>query len=56
MADKELALNPSEKLLALSGVFILTSAAIIASGGGFGLWVAAKILYGAGVILFLFEK
>ncbi len=56
MESKELVLRPSEKILVLAGIFILAGVAIIEAGGGFTFWFAAKILYLAGVILFLFNK
>lgn len=40
----------------LSGTILFVSLCIIALGGTFHLWVIAKILYGVGALLFLFNK
>jgi len=46
----------SEFILLFSGFLILISVFILSLSGGFGVWTVAIILYGIGVILFLFDK
>ena len=46
----------SEMVLIVSGLLILVSVPIIYSSGNFTLWVYAKILYGIGVLIFVFDK
>jgi len=46
----------SEYILLLAGLGILASVPLIFFLGGFEVWVAAKVLYGIGVVLFLFNR
>jgi hypothetical protein len=49
-------LSLSERILILAGFGILVSVPLIGFGDFFGVWVAAKVLYGIGVLLFLVNK
>ena len=46
----------SEISLALSGFFVLLSVVVLSLGGGLALWIAAKVLYAVGVIIFVITK
>jgi len=46
----------SEPILILSALGILVSVPLIYFLGIFEIWVAAKVLYGIGVTLFLFNR
>jgi hypothetical protein len=46
----------SEIILLLSGVGILGSVLILFLTGSFVVWIAAKILYGVGVLLFIANR
>jgi len=48
--------HTSEILLMLAGLFVLASVVLLSFTGNFSFWIMAKILYGVGVILFLFSK
>ena len=49
-------LRLSEIILALSGFFVLLSVVVLSLGGGLALWIAAKVLYAVGVIIFVITK
>jgi len=49
-------LHASETVLVLSGLLILGSVLVVFLTGNFAVWTIAKLLYGVGVILFLFNK
>lgn len=45
----------SEIILLLSGLLVLVSVFIISTTGDFTLWAVAKIFYGIGAVLFIFN-
>ena len=46
----------SLKLFVIAGIFIFASLFFILANGSLVLWTTAKLLYGIGVLLFLFDR
>jgi hypothetical protein len=52
---KDAPIHVSEWVLIGAGALFLISAIFLASGSGYSVWFAAKLLYALGVGLFLFN-
>lgn len=55
MCMEKIHINLSTSVLILAGFLILVGL-IPFAGGSLYLWITAKVLYGIGVVLFLFDK
>jgi hypothetical protein len=49
-------LSFGEKILIFSGLLFLVSTIYLALGGGFSIHILAKIIYGLGILIFIFQK
>jgi uncharacterized membrane protein SirB2 len=49
-------MKPSEIILLFSGIGIICSVFVLFITGSFAVWVAAKVLYGIGVLLFVVNR
>lgn len=48
--------KPSEWLMIAAGLLVLISVPIVAVSGDFKLWFIAKVFFGVGVLVMLFER
>jgi len=49
-------LKLNEALLLVAGISLVFGVALVYLTGSFSVWIFAKILYGVGVSVFIFEK